>query len=355
MSDAAVPPPMDPATLAALEELNKTYQVYFLAAFWVEAVVYGIYLSLFISAIRIMTKKRSLDHFASRVFLSGIIIMFILISIHNASIIYKMIRAYALFIGTPPNLPVVYFQDFIKWDNFAHPVILALLTWLGDYLVIYRCFLIWRRNYYVILLPAFLLLVSLGTTSVNLYWFQHPDSIPFDTMTHFLNVIFPVNLIQNILTTGLIAFKVWKQHRETRASGLMLGSNIDLITVLRIVVESALIYTVEMFVMIIMFYRAHPGLVIVQHLLTPSIGIVFVLIAVRAHVAKSESVARNAYPSNSMYPSWMSGDREEGGRRPPMPIITTVTEQHHLEDMSPTKLRTELSDSYRKSAMFSRY
>jgi hypothetical protein len=52
------------------------------------------------------------------------------------SVGYKLIRAYALFVGTPPGLPVVYFQDFIKWDNYIHPVILALLTWLGDYLVV---------------------------------------------------------------------------------------------------------------------------------------------------------------------------------------------------------------------------
>lgn len=47
-----------------------------------------------------------------------------------------MVRAYALFIGTPPNLPVIYTQDYVKWDNYAHLVIMALLTWMGDILVV---------------------------------------------------------------------------------------------------------------------------------------------------------------------------------------------------------------------------
>lgn len=52
----------------------------------------------------------------------------------------------------------------------------------------------------------------------------------------------------------------------------MLSSNNDLLTIVRIIVESAAIYTIETTVMIILFYKEHPGLVIVQHLLAPSIG-----------------------------------------------------------------------------------
>ncbi|KAG2008348.1 hypothetical protein CC2G_013787 [Coprinopsis cinerea AmutBmut pab1-1] len=334
---------------AALAALNQQYQIYYLAACWTEGIVYGIYLTLFVWTVRIMTQKRALDQTASRIFLVGVLVMFVLITIHVGSVGYKLIRAYALFVGTPPGLPVVYFQDFIKWDNYIHPVILALLTWLGDYLVIYRCFLIWRRNWWIISVPSFFLLVSVGTTSVNLHWFRNPESIPLETMTHFLNVIFPVNLIQNVLTTGLIAFKIWKQYRDTRSAGLLLTSTSELLTIIRIIVESALIYTIETFAMIILYYKNHPGLVIVQHMLNPSIGIVFCLIAIRTHVVKSESVVRNAYPSNSMMPSWMSmsgNEHQHQSRRGPMPIITTVTEHHHLDTMTPTKIDHESGESY---------
>jgi hypothetical protein len=91
-------------------------------------------------------------------------------------------------------------------------------------------------------------------------------------MTHFLNVVFPINLVQNIMTTGLIAYKIWSQYRESRESGLTVPSGLNLLRIVRIIVESALIYTVEMFALIILFYKAHAGIVVVQYILPPSIG-----------------------------------------------------------------------------------
>ncbi|KAH6906837.1 hypothetical protein BKA70DRAFT_1428934 [Coprinopsis sp. MPI-PUGE-AT-0042] len=104
-----------------------------------------------------------------------------------------------------------------------------------------------------------------------------------------------------------------------------------------------------MFVLIILYYKAHAGIVVVQYILPPSIGVVFVLIAVRTHGAQ-EAAARN-YPSNGLYASWMSMEgRNDPLRRPhPMPLITTVTEQHHFDPVSSSKLddsTRRLSDLY---------
>lgn len=75
----------DAAALEALTELNKQLQIYHLVAFWLEALVYGIYITLFASTVHIMSKKRALDQFASRFFLLVICIMMILITIHCGS------------------------------------------------------------------------------------------------------------------------------------------------------------------------------------------------------------------------------------------------------------------------------
>ena len=36
---------------------------------------------------------------------------------------------------TPPG-PVYYYFEFTRWDNFSHLVILAVVTWIGDGLVV---------------------------------------------------------------------------------------------------------------------------------------------------------------------------------------------------------------------------
>lgn len=35
-----------------------------------------------------------------------------------------------------PPAPFLYFLDYRWWDNYAHLIVSALITWLGDYLVV---------------------------------------------------------------------------------------------------------------------------------------------------------------------------------------------------------------------------
>jgi hypothetical protein len=86
------------------------------------------------------------------------------------------------------------------------------------------------------------------------------------------NMVFPLNLAQNVLTTGLIAYKIFMQHRQTRASGLQLSAAVNLVMVVRIIVESAAIYTFTLVIIIILFFLNHPAAVIPQHSLPPAIG-----------------------------------------------------------------------------------
>lgn len=88
-----------------------------------------------------------------------------------------------------------------------------------------------------------------------------------------LNAIYPLSLIQNIMTTGLIAFKVWIQHRRSAASGVVnRGSRLSLLKVARIIVESATLYTIQLFVLIILHFRNDNFQFIVQSAIVPSIG-----------------------------------------------------------------------------------
>ena len=48
--------------------------------------------------------------------------------------ISRLIRAYALLVKPPA--PFVYFQYFTEWDNYAHLLLIAFCTWLGDILVV---------------------------------------------------------------------------------------------------------------------------------------------------------------------------------------------------------------------------
>lgn len=86
---------------------------------------------------------------------------------------------------------------------------------------------------------------------------------------------YPIAFSQNALTTGLIVYRLLKQHMRSRGVGLAPNRDrLGLLDVARIIVESAALYTVEFLVLIVLH-----GLEInnaAQHVIlsmvTPTIG-----------------------------------------------------------------------------------
>ncbi|KAH6871365.1 hypothetical protein BKA70DRAFT_1451194 [Coprinopsis sp. MPI-PUGE-AT-0042] len=185
-----------------LTEKEIEVKVYGLVGIWMETFLYGIYLLLFITAMRVLSRKQALHRFSSKVFFTGIIIMFILITIHNGLNIYRLIVGF----GHAANVhePVQYLTNFLQWENSSLSILLALIFWSGDTLVIYRCFLIWQRNYWIIALPLTLFLASVATHTTSIWSARHfaldPSAVPH-SLPPFLNMLFPLYAAQNVVTT----------------------------------------------------------------------------------------------------------------------------------------------------------
>ncbi|TEB37059.1 hypothetical protein FA13DRAFT_1094522 [Coprinellus micaceus] len=303
-------------------------QVYTLVGFWLESMIYGLYSILFIAAMSISVKNwRKGTSFSLPLFLSQIS-MFIMISVYTFINLYRGIRAFAL-LATPPT-PVTYYHDFTNWDNYAFVVIVTLLVWHADALVIYRCFIIWGRNYWVIVIPVLLLLLSFAVNTITLTSFKNPGVVPENVFLTFLQMVYPVNITQSILTTGLITLKIWMQHARTHSSGLAkVSSNVNLLTIIRIIIESALIFTLQQIILLILQQLDHPAQVILHATLVPSIGVVFVLMTLRTHIAKTESEARwnTGVRSDTVRPSTHRGATSHVA----VFTTTTVREDHPME------------------------
>ncbi|TFK18227.1 hypothetical protein FA15DRAFT_730831 [Coprinopsis marcescibilis] len=327
------------------------YKVYYLVSFWIESPTPGLrllrqiptsssgfYFCLFVAAVNIMLRKRTLNMTSSRVFLAGITVMFIIITFHNCSNIYSMVKAYAY--GTTLAEPVTILRDLDNWFVFAFPLILSLVIWIADILVTYRCWLIWQRNYWVIIVPSLLLLASIIVHSINLAWFATSNRALLPIVRYTSDANFPLHFVQNIITTGLISFKIWYQHSLVRRVGVVVNGGLNLMNIVRIIIESALIYTITMLIMVILFLARHPAAVIFQHALVPITGMVFLLVAIRTHSARGDQAADTV----DVIPSWMHKDGEDDSSthknkghpsRGHMPIfVTTVTEEHRHDHMT---------------------
>ncbi|KAH6885106.1 hypothetical protein BKA70DRAFT_1445328 [Coprinopsis sp. MPI-PUGE-AT-0042] len=301
-------------------------KVIYLVGTWVEALLYGIYLCLFIGALTIFAPKEVCKPFVSKVFLAGNVLMFMGISFHGLSV-YRLVIGFAY--QPDVRAQLLYLNDLRNWSALASPFLLAIIMWTGDALVIYRCFLIWQQSYLVIALPSLLYIVTVGLQVTNLWWTTHQSAFinVVGQRWPILRITFPLYFTQNVLTTGLILFRIWSGHRSLKTAGISSLNAPSLVGLMRAIVESAAIYTVALLVMAVLRLLDHPGCYMSHVILYPMTGIMFVLMAIRVHVVQEE--AKRTAPSPSLLPSWILGNQEQA-------VQGTATNRDHQESNSST-------------------
>ncbi|KAH6885091.1 hypothetical protein BKA70DRAFT_128904 [Coprinopsis sp. MPI-PUGE-AT-0042] len=289
---------------SSLSEKELQFKIISLVGIWAEALLYGLYFSLFVAALPVFVRGDVLRTFPAKVFLAGNTLMFLLISTHTGLEAYQLIVAFSYQIN--PRAPVAFLCDLSNGPVFAAPVFLAMTIWIGDALVIFRLFLIWRRSYWVVTVPALLFVSSVAIHSTNLWWVQQQSHIS-DVVGQawpLLNAHFPLYVSQNILTTGLILFKIWSRYRQTKAIGIFALHTPNLLSVMRVIIESAALHTAALLVMLVLRILGNPSHFYLVHcIVPPTIGIVFVLMTIRTHALREE--ARIVPESASLMPNWL--------------------------------------------------
>jgi len=163
----------------------------------------------------------------------------------------------------------------VPYDNLslANMTLYVVNNVIADGLVIYRCYSVWNRNIYVIIVPIILLVIS----SV----FGWDILLP-------LEPFFALSLATNILVTTLTAGRIWWICRKAR-SYLKTDVQRRYVSSISILVESGVIYSVS--VLIYLILGAIPSANIVQEpvmeMLAQVVGIVPTLIIVRVGLGVS--------------------------------------------------------------------
>ncbi|KAF5326835.1 hypothetical protein D9619_004238 [Psilocybe cf. subviscida] len=220
-----------------------------------------------------------------QVFLIFSTLMYLVATIH---LIFAGFRFYeSNFFNIVPNGTIEYLQNPHHWEFLGLIVLLCIQTWMGDALVIYRCYFIWDNNIWVIAVPSCLLLGTIGLNIYVLYWIRHPLIIAPAARIKLFRTVYPSAFVQSFLTTSLIALKIFLQELALKKAGTRdAGFKLSLIYVIRMVIESAGIYTIHILVLNILFFRDDNFQFVVQSAIIPIIGITVLLIAVRMEAAR---------------------------------------------------------------------
>ena len=107
--------------------------------------------------------------------------------------------------------------------------------------------------------------------SYALYQFSHLGlgTIFSPSLVHWMDTIYALAFVQNIMTTGLLAYRIWQQHRKSQG---VVASAISLIPLVRIIIESASIYLLNLLILIILYALDSNGQFIAQEAIVPVCG-----------------------------------------------------------------------------------
>ncbi|KAJ6616334.1 hypothetical protein B0H10DRAFT_1399638 [Mycena sp. CBHHK59/15] len=239
--------------------LEMTEFWYEISHMWVGTLFYGIYLVLFCICIYILLHRpRNLGN---------TVLLVTAISLFTLSTIQAIFN---LILGTADidGIDIPYDQI-----SMANDMIYVANNVLADGLVIYRCYIIWNHNLYVVILPIMLLIV----TSI----FGWDILLP-------LPPFFELSLATNVLVTGLTAGRIWWICRQARTY-LKTDTQKRYVSSISIIVESGVIYSASVLTYLIL--GAIPSASVVQNpiveMLAQVVGIVPTLIIVRVGLGVS--------------------------------------------------------------------
>ncbi|KAI0293341.1 hypothetical protein B0F90DRAFT_1670838 [Multifurca ochricompacta] len=256
-----------------------------LAGFACETFFYGCYTTLFALSIFLMAKySRGRTSFNRPIFMISIF-LYLACSAHFA---LEFSHFYDVLATTGVNGFANETSVLVGAD-----ILISVTDFLGQVILIYRCWLLWSKNYWVIVLPSLTSIGGLACVAelVDLLLHINPSSpMAPSTLVPLGLAGFILPLCTNVLVTGLIATRIWYlSPRRTRdLRGLHFPSGIGRAAI-DIVVESGALYLVVQLIFVVLFAMQHPAQGIVGVIAVQIYGIAPALIIIRVALGLSHT------------------------------------------------------------------
>lgn len=104
-------------------------------------------------------------------------------------------------------------------------------------------------------------------------WWKTKGTVGQGPLRPAVASIYPLAFFQCVITTGLIVFRTLRQHHLSTGAGIRPShSRYSLLTVTRVIVESAMVYTLELFIATVLYILKHNAQVILQSMVVPTVG-----------------------------------------------------------------------------------
>ncbi|KAJ6554240.1 hypothetical protein B0H19DRAFT_949025, partial [Mycena capillaripes] len=235
----------------------------------------GVNVVLFGIATHVLLRRSRGNRPSNLPFFAFTCLMFVLCTVHYA-LNFNNVYDGTVFLHLPPlhldlHLPVDADTIWLLADFFS------------QLLLIYRCYLVWGKSIWVVILPLLIALasVSCGFAVTGLVISINPTATQAPAaLVPIGDADFALSLILNFMVSSLIVGRIWWMTRESNIS----HSSTSIQKAVGIVIESGLLFLAIQFVFVILFAIAHPAQAVVEPIATQIYVISPMLIVVRVGV-----------------------------------------------------------------------
>ncbi|KAL0570729.1 hypothetical protein V5O48_011235 [Marasmius crinis-equi] len=227
------------------------------------AILYGVYLILFLSAMGILTRREG-NLKARTGLLAALVVMFILSSFEFWASVHTGIHGIQDILVNNVEEPLnqksmTFIQKFGRLGS-AEQALVPLEAVLGDSIVLWRVWKLWSDNKRVVYLPMFFLL---GTTVCSLGFFgcyaqyNWPLTNP-DTCNSLEISAFSLSMATNVSGTIVIGYKVWSYRQNVGAFLTESKQKTRVEKVLTLFLESGVVYSVAWIIQLVVVLMDAP-------------------------------------------------------------------------------------------------
>ncbi|KAJ6629582.1 hypothetical protein B0H10DRAFT_1985979 [Mycena sp. CBHHK59/15] len=280
---------------------------------FLESVFYGVYLvTCGFCAQALFTTQQRLRR-CSELNWAMIIVMSTIFAIATVDVVlqfFRNLRTFATADG--PGDATKDFTNISDPINVVKTATVLFQTVIADGMLIYRCWEVYNRSWFPITLSLLLWLGGVAITGVLFYLEITQNTHTLLTIVQlkpFGAAFWVMTIVVNIITTALIVVRIWRVDRDV--GGFRYNSSSQsqsvrppsrLQRVIRIVVESGLMYTVAALITFITFTANSIAVYVATDLIIQVVGIAFNLIIIRSAQPNPPDVNLTDSHSGNRYP-----------------------------------------------------
>ncbi|KAF5347444.1 hypothetical protein D9756_011119 [Leucocoprinus leucothites] len=193
------------------------------------------------------------------------------------------------------------FYNIADWINIVRSVDQVLAGILGDFVLVYRCWIVYGRRW-LIIVPSLMLYLGGIVVAIALIQAEANPKTPDDILLtsnqtrHWNSAFFALTAAQNILTSSILIWRLWRMDREVERCinrNLLDYSRPPLLRkTIRVIAESGAAYTMTVFFASVASISRSNAVYPISDTALQATGIAFNVILIRSPMKRDQQFAK---------------------------------------------------------------